>query len=128
MLTLSACVQSCITKVHSYIARYPVLGIVQSALHFTPWHTSSFQLYFDFSGKHSAMLQFNTARRLFVQISISVCNQVLIYTTERTVSMCDERNCQSFKTATRRLETGFSQLRARCSYHYATTMADEPQA
>ena len=40
-------------KVRSYIA--PVLGAVQSALHFIRWHTCSF--HFDLSGKHSATQQ-----------------------------------------------------------------------
>ena len=43
-------------KVSSYIAWYPVLGTVQSALHFTSWQTCSFQRQVDFSGKNSAML------------------------------------------------------------------------
>ena len=44
-------------RVHSYIAWYPALWTAQSALHFTPWQTYSFQHHCDFSGKHSAMLQ-----------------------------------------------------------------------
>ena len=104
-----------IIKVRSYIyiVRYPVLGTVQSALHFTPWQTCSFQLHLNFSGKHSAMLQ-------LLQISTSVCSQVLIYTAEWTVAMWDERNCQSFETAARGFEPRFSRSRARRSNHYAT--------
>ena len=44
-------------KVRSYIARYPVRRTAQSALHFIPWQTCSFQDHLNFSGKHSAMLQ-----------------------------------------------------------------------
>ena len=44
-------------KVRSYIARYPVCMTAQSALHFTPWQTCSFQGHLNFSGKHSATLQ-----------------------------------------------------------------------
>ena len=44
-------------RVCSYIARYPVLGTVQSNLYFTPWQTCSFRNHLDFSGKHSATLQ-----------------------------------------------------------------------
>ena len=44
-------------KVRSYIAQYPVHRTAQSALHFTPWQTCSFQGHLNFSGKHSAMLQ-----------------------------------------------------------------------
>ena len=40
-------------KVHSYIAQYPVRRTAQSALHFTPWQTYSFQGHLNFSGKHS---------------------------------------------------------------------------
>ena len=45
-------------KVHSYVVRYPVRRIAQSALHFTTWQTCSFQCQFfnDFYGKHSATL------------------------------------------------------------------------
>ena len=65
---------------------------------------------------HAALI----ARRLFVHISISVCSQVLIYTAERTVTMWNERNCQSFEMAGRGSEPGFSRLRPRRSYRYAT--------
>ena len=41
-----------IKNVRSYIVRYPVLGTVQSALHFITWQTCSFQRDLDFSGKH----------------------------------------------------------------------------
>ena len=44
-------------QVRSYIARYPVRRTTQSALHFTPWQTCSFQGHLNFSGKHSATLQ-----------------------------------------------------------------------
>ena len=44
-------------KVCSYIARYPVHRTAQSALHFTPWQTCSFQGHLNFFGKYSAMLQ-----------------------------------------------------------------------
>ena len=68
-------------KVHPYIARYPVLGTAQSALHFNPWQTCLFQHQLDFSGKHSAMLQLlcedyafrypplSVARSSFIQLS-----------------------------------------------------------
>ena len=68
-------------KVRSYIARYPVLGTVQSALHFTPWQTCSFERQLDFSGKHSATRQLlreddsftypplSTARHSILQLS-----------------------------------------------------------
>ena len=39
-------------KVRSYIARYPVRSTDQSALHFTPWQTCSFQDHLNFSEKH----------------------------------------------------------------------------
>ena len=55
-------------KVRSYIAQYPVHRTAQSALHFTPWQTCSFQGHFNFSGKHSAMLQL-----LREDISTTVC-------------------------------------------------------
>ena len=48
--------KSLMEKVQSYIVLYPVLGTVQSALHFTPWQTCSFQRHFNFSGKNSALL------------------------------------------------------------------------
>ena len=35
-------------KVRSYIARYPVHRTAQSALHFTPWQTCSFQGHLNF--------------------------------------------------------------------------------
>ena len=63
-------------KVRSYISWYPVLVTAQSALHFTPWQTCSFQRHLDFSWKQSAMLQL--LRRLFVRISTTVCSQVPI--------------------------------------------------
>ena len=44
-------------KVCSYIARYPVHRTAQSALHFTPWQTCSFQGHLKFFGKYSATLQ-----------------------------------------------------------------------
>ena len=44
-------------KVRSYIARYPVHRTAQSALHFTPWQTCSFQGHLNFFGKYSATLQ-----------------------------------------------------------------------
>ena len=44
-------------KVRSYIARYPVHRTAQSALHFTPWQTCSFQGHLNFFGKISATLQ-----------------------------------------------------------------------
>ena len=44
-------------KVRSYIVRYPVRRTAQSTLHFSPWHTCSFQGHLNFSGKHSATLQ-----------------------------------------------------------------------
>ena len=44
-------------KVCSYIARYPVLGTAQSTLHFIPQQNCSFQGHFNFSWKHSAILQ-----------------------------------------------------------------------
>ena len=44
-------------KVHSYVARYRVLGTAQRVQPFNPWQTCSFQRYLNFSGKHSAMLQ-----------------------------------------------------------------------
>ena len=65
----------------SYIARYPVIGTVRSALHFTPWQICSFQRHLDFSGKHSATLQLyredysftypflSVARYSFIQLS-----------------------------------------------------------
>ena len=59
-------------KVCSYIARYPVHRTAQSALHFTPWQTSSFQGHLNFFLEvfsHAAI----AARRLFVHISTTVC-------------------------------------------------------
>ena len=52
-----ASVWVCIIKVCSYIARYPVHRTAQSALHFTPWQTCSFQSHINFFGKYSATLQ-----------------------------------------------------------------------
>ena len=40
-----------------YIVWHPVCRTGQSASHFTPWHSCSFQHKIGFSGKHSAMLQ-----------------------------------------------------------------------
>ena len=48
---------TCKVKVCSYIARYPVHRTAQSALHFTPWQTCSFQGHLNFFGKYSATLQ-----------------------------------------------------------------------
>ena len=57
-----------------------------------------------------------TARRLCVQIPMSVCSHVLIYTAERTVATWDERIYQSFETAATGFEPEFSRLRAcRCN-------------
>ena len=39
-----------------YMLWHPVCRTVQSALHFTPWHTCSFWHKLCFSGKHSVML------------------------------------------------------------------------
>ena len=36
---------------------HPVYRTTQSDIHFTPWHICSFRHKFDFSWKHSAMLQ-----------------------------------------------------------------------
>ena len=50
---LTACVRACMRvykKVRSDIAQYPVLGTIQSALHFTPWQTCSFQRHLDSLG------------------------------------------------------------------------------
>ena len=47
----------CVVKVRSYIEWYPVRMTGQSALHFNPWQTCSFQGHIYFSGKHSATLQ-----------------------------------------------------------------------
>ena len=45
-------------KVRSYIARYPVHRTAQSALHFTPWQTCSFQGHLNFFfWKYSGTLQ-----------------------------------------------------------------------
>ena len=45
-----------VVKASSDITRYAVLRTAQSALHFTPWQTCSFQGHFNFSGKHSVVL------------------------------------------------------------------------
>lgn len=50
-------------KVGSYIAQYPVVGIVQSVVHFTSSQTYSFQ--HDFSGKHTATLQLRSENYSF---------------------------------------------------------------
>ena len=48
--------QLCIkVKVRSYIARYPVHRTAQSALHFTPWQTCSFQGHLNFFGKYTGL-------------------------------------------------------------------------
>ena len=44
-------------NVHSYIVRYPVLGIDQGVLNFTPWQTCSIQCHLNFYGKHSATVK-----------------------------------------------------------------------
>ena len=49
-------------KVSSYIARYPVRRTAQSALHFTPWQTCSFQGHLNFSGKYSAVTKTDSRR------------------------------------------------------------------
>ena len=55
-----------------YLAWYPVRGIVQSALHFTPWHNCSFQHRLDLS---------ITVQRLFTHtFPPLLCSQALIYT------------------------------------------------
>ena len=43
--------------VRSYIAQYPVVGTVQSALNFYLRQTCSFQRHLDLLGKHSATMQ-----------------------------------------------------------------------
>ena len=58
-------------NVRSYIARYPVIGTVQGALHFTPWQTCSFQRHFDFSGNHSAKCNY-CAKTIRIKIHLSV--------------------------------------------------------
>ena len=40
-------------KVCSFIARYPVHRTAQSALHFTPWQTCSFQGHLNFFGNYT---------------------------------------------------------------------------
>ena len=62
----------------------------------------------------------NYCANLLVQISISDYFQVLIYAAEWTVAKWDERNCQSFETAARVFETGFSRLRVQHSDREAT--------
>ena len=104
-------------KVYSYIARYPVLGTVQSTLHFTPWQTCSFQRHLDFSGKPCCNYCMKTIRS---HIHLCLYCQVLIYTAEWTKAMWGEQKCLSFETAARRFEPGFSWLRVRCSNHRAT--------
>ena len=69
-------------KVCSYIARYPVLGTVQSALHFTPWRTCSFQCYLDFSGKNSATLQLLSKDYSFTYPPLSVARYSFIQLSE----------------------------------------------
>ena len=69
-------------KVRSYIARYPVLGTAQSALHFTPWSTCSFQRHLDFSGKHSATLQLLREDYSFRYPPLSVARYSLIQLSE----------------------------------------------
>ena len=64
-------INQCKRHVRSYIVRYPVIGTVQSALHFTLWQTCLFKLLWK---------AFSDARRSFVLTSISACSQVLIYT------------------------------------------------
>ena len=59
-------------KVRSYIARYPVFGTAQSALHFIPWQTCSFQRHLNFSGKHSATLQLLRDNFSFRYLPLSV--------------------------------------------------------
>ena len=52
-------------KATSCLAERPVLVTAQRVLHFISWQTCGIQHQLDFSGKHSAMLQF-TALNLFV--------------------------------------------------------------
>ena len=46
-----------VNKRYVLIAQYPVHRTAQSALHFTPWQTCSFQGHLNFFGKYSATLQ-----------------------------------------------------------------------
>ena len=87
-------------KVRSYIARYPVRRTAQSALHFTPWQTCSFQGHLNFSGKHSATLQLREDYS-FTFPPLSVLPGTELW--QRGVGF----------------ETGFSRLRVRPSNRYA---------
>ena len=66
-------------KVSSYIARYPVLGTAQSALHFTLWQTCSFQCQLDFPEKHSAMPQLLLADCSSTYPSLSIVRYSFIW-------------------------------------------------
>ena len=66
-----------IIKVRSYIVRYPVVGMAQSALHITSWQTCSFQRHLDFCGKNSDTLQLLGKDYSFTYLPL----QVFIYTT-----------------------------------------------
>ena len=84
-----------------------VMWTVQCALHFTPWQTCSFRHQLNFSSKHLAMLQIR--RRLFTDISTTVCSQVLNWGIVNGTKMPKLRN------GSRGLEPGLSRLRVRCS-------------
>ena len=76
----------------------------------------------DFSGKQSATLQL--LREDFVQISISACNQVLIYTAECELwHEITKEITKSFETAARGFEPGFYRLRVQRSNRSATARA-----
>ena len=66
-------------KVRSYIARYPVHRTAQSALHFTPWQTCSFQGHLNFFGKYSATLQLLREGYSFIYPSLSVLPGTHLY-------------------------------------------------
>ena len=84
----------------SYIAWYLVRRTAESALHFT----YSFEHHFNFSGKHSAMLQLvYIAMYSFIQLS------------ELELRGVNERTCPRFETATRGFEPGSSS-------HYSTVL------
>ena len=95
-----------LNSVCSYIARYPVHRTAQSALHFTPWQTCSFQGHLNFFGKYSATLQLLREGYSFTYAPLSVATW-------------GDQTCQRFEATAVGFETGFSRLRVRPSNRYA---------
>ena len=94
-------------KVCFYIAQYPVRFYT---LHFTTWHTCSFQYQHDISGKHSAILQLLCDDYSLTSPPLYIAWYSFIQLTELG-RRGENGNAQTSKWLQRRFETEVSRLR-----------------